>query len=101
MALPLDLPLSEIQGLREDVPQGYVTIEATSVTGFEGATKMEIEDRFSNILSGPVVKRQGRILFDFPLEQVERLPQELRTVDNVYLLIALESGIPFQSQSTV
>ena len=59
-----------------------VTIEASCVTGFEGAAADEVEKK----LNGEnIIEIMGRVLFDVPISDIKKV-LELRTVDNIWVI---------------
>lgn len=68
MSAPIDW--STLKGHLSDDPN-LVTIEATVVTGFESAAKLEAIEKFNlSPDNNAVVKHQGRILFDLDIARV-------------------------------
>ena len=68
-----------------------VTIEASCPTGFEIALDAEIKDKFS---SSVTVKHQGRVFFDVPISQIDKVVQ-LRCMDNASVLIGVRTFFDF------
>ena len=59
-----------------------VTIEASCVTGFEGAAADEVGKK----LNGEnIIEIMGRVLFDVPISDIKKV-LELRTVDNIWVI---------------
>ena len=74
MCEPIDW--SRLRGHDPSSPPDLLTIEATAVTGFEGAAASEVAEKFC-IEEEEVVKAQGRVLFDIPENLVEEVMDPL------------------------
>ncbi len=74
MCEPIDW--SRLRGHDPSSPPDLLTIEATAVTGFEGAAASEVAEKFC-IEEEAVVKAQGRVLFDIPEDRVEEVMDPL------------------------
>ena len=59
-----------------------VTIEASCVTGFEGAAADEVEKKING---ENIIEIMGRVLFDVPISDIKKV-LELRTVDNIWVI---------------
>ena len=66
-----------------------VTIEASCVTGFEGAAADEVKKK----LNGEnIIEIMGRVLFDVPISDIKKV-LELRTVDNIWVIHGATMGM--------
>ncbi len=88
MCEPIDW--SRLRGHDPSSPPDLLTIEATAVTGFEGAAASEVAEKFC-IEEEEVVKAQGRVLFDIPEDRVEEVMDPLHRF--VFIICPVNVGI--------
>lgn len=66
------IAFDHFKGISEEC-KDLVTLEATVVTGFEDAAKQEATEALK---AENVVKYQGRIIFDTPIDNVEKVNEK-------------------------
>eukprot|EP00095_Tigriopus_kingsejongensis_P000571 maker-scaffold372_size192401-snap-gene-0.41 protein:Tk00571 transcript:maker-scaffold372_size192401-snap-gene-0.41-mRNA-1 annotation:"thump domain-containing protein 3-like" len=87
----------QLQGWRAETP-GCVTLECTVVTGFEEAALAEVRDVLG-LAPESAIKHRGRVFLDIEEERVSEV-LKLRTIDNVWIMLAVTPDFELESDPT-